>query len=285
MRKQTIKLIFEISKKENAFDILEKKFSNISKEKLSSNIVECGILPEVFNHDSSEEKLWAKYSDILLAKSLGFLGISAEVLRTRGNSADVFGKTDDYTIIGDAKTFRLSRTAKNQKDFKIKALDDWRKNDTYAILASPLYQYPSNRSQIYFQSIQKNVTLFSYVHLRFLLDFYDGQNLKKIWETGKRLKNRIKKNDHQNSQIYWKEIDKIVCLSVNKSIDDIKKYKKKEIIITKQIGKEGIQYWNNIIKNYKRLSQQEAIEKLIKSEKIENKIETIKKAINKDFIL
>jgi len=285
MRKQTIKLIFEIAKKENAFDILEKKFSNISKEKLSANIIECGILPEVFNHDSSEEKLWAKYSDILLAKSLNFLGISAEVLRARGNSADVFGKADNYTIIGDAKTFRLSKKTKNQKDFKIKALDDWRKNDTYAILAGPLYQYPSNRSQIYFQSIQKNVTLFSYVHLRFLLDFYNGQNLKKIWETGKRLKNRIKKNDHQNSQIYWKEIDKAVCLSVNKNIDDIKKYKEEEIRTTKQIGKEGIQYWNKIIENYKKLSQQKAIEKLIKSEKIENKIETIKKAINKDFIL
>jgi len=285
MRKQTIKLIFEISKKENAFDILEKEFSNISKEKLSSNIIECGILPEVFSHDSSEEKLWAKYSDILLARSLNFLGISAEVLRARGNSADVFGKADNYTIIGDAKTFRLSRTAKNQKDFKIKALDDWRKNDTYAILAGPLYQYPSNRSQIYFQSIQKNVTLFSYVHLRFLLDFYNGQSLKKIWETGKRLKNSIKKNDHQNSQFYWKEIDKAVCLSVNKNINDIKKYKEEEIRITKQIGKEGIQYWNEIIKKYKKLSQREAIEKLIKSEKIENKIETIKKAINKDFVL
>lgn len=92
MRSQIIKLIFEISKKENAFNILEKKFYNISKEELSSNIIECGILPEVFNHDSSEEKLWAKYSDILLAKSLNFLGILAEVLRARGNSADVFEK-------------------------------------------------------------------------------------------------------------------------------------------------------------------------------------------------
>ncbi len=242
-------------------------------------------MPEVFNHDSSEEKLWAKCSDILLAKSLNFLGISAEVLRARGNSADVFGKADDYTIIGDAKTFRLSRTAKNQKDFKIKALDDWRKDNTYAILAGPLYQYPSNRSQIYFQSIQKNVTLFSYVHLKFLLDFCDNQNLKKIWETGKRLKNGIKKNDHQNSQIYWREIDKTVCFAVNKNIDDIKKYKEEEIKTTKQIGKEGIKYWEGIIKNYNKLSQKEAIEKLIKSEKIEAKIETIRRAINKNFIL
>jgi hypothetical protein len=37
----------------------------------------------------------------------------------RADSADVEGATKDYTIVGDAKAFRLSRTAKNQKDFKV----------------------------------------------------------------------------------------------------------------------------------------------------------------------
>jgi hypothetical protein len=133
-------------------------------------IIECGILPEMFQHDSSEEKLWAKYSDIVLAKCFTYLGINSIVLRTRGNSADVFGKAPTYTIVGDAKTFRLSRTAKNQKDFKVKALDDWRREDTYAVLVSPLLQYPTNKSQIYNQAIERNVTLISYTHMKLLLD-------------------------------------------------------------------------------------------------------------------
>ena len=156
---------------------LKKNFQKTSRKKLSENIIECGVLPEMFEHDSSEEKLWAKYSDIMLALSLSYIGIDSKVIRTRGDSADVLGKTNAYTIVGDAKTFRLSRTAKNQKDFKIKALDDWRRKNDYAVLVSPLTQYPNRRSQIYFQAIERNVTLLSYTHLSFLRDHQSEQNL------------------------------------------------------------------------------------------------------------
>jgi type II restriction enzyme len=67
--------------------------------------------------------LWAKYCDILLSKTWNYLGIQSQVIRARGNAADVMGTTPEYTIVGDAKAFRLSRTAKNQKDFKVSALD------------------------------------------------------------------------------------------------------------------------------------------------------------------
>ena len=102
-----IALVFEIAGLENAFDILESELARITKEELSSNLLECGIIPELLEHDSSEEKLWAKYCDILLAQTWTHLSIPAEVLRARGDSADVFGRTHDYSIVGDAKAFRL----------------------------------------------------------------------------------------------------------------------------------------------------------------------------------
>ena len=177
VRMDVVNLILEIAGSENAFDILEEQFSEITKDKLSSSLLECGIIPELLEHDSSEEKLWAKYCDILLAQTWTHLSIPAEVLRARGDSADVFGRTHNCSIVGDAKAFRLSRTAKNQKDFKVQALDDWRKSNTYACLVSPLYQYPQRASQIYGQAIERNVTLLSHTHLKFLLDCTDGQNL------------------------------------------------------------------------------------------------------------
>ena len=186
-RMDVINLIFEIAGSENAFDILEKNFAEIAKDELSSSLLECGIIPELLEHDSSEEKLWAKYCDILLAQTWTHLSIPAEVLRARGNSADVFGRTHNYSIVGDAKAFRLSRTAKNQKDFKVQALNDWRKSNTYACLVSPLYQYPRRGSQIYEQAIERNVTLLSYTHLKFLLDCTDGQNLDPLWCIGNEL--------------------------------------------------------------------------------------------------
>lgn len=284
-RENIIGMIFEISKEENAFDKMENALKDISKEDLSKNIIECGILPEVFSHDSSEEKLWAKYSDVMLSHALNHIGIKSRVLRARGNSADVFGQTDTYTIVGDAKTFRLSRTAKNQKDFKIKSLDDWRKHDTYAVLVSPLYQYPSKGSQIYFQAVDKNITLLSYVHLKYLLDFHTNENLSELWETGKRLKKKLKSTEFSSAQVYWGEIDRVICGILKRSLESLKMYKEQEIIKTKELGEEGIRYWEGKINSYQRLTKWEAVKKLVEVEKIDTKIKTIQKSINKEYIV
>jgi len=86
-----IGLILEISGRQDAFDLLEAALADMSKSVLSASLLECGVIPERFAHDSSEEKLWAKHCDILLAHTWRYLSIPAEVLRTRGDSADVFG--------------------------------------------------------------------------------------------------------------------------------------------------------------------------------------------------
>lgn len=147
MRQKTVDFIFSIAKDPRGFEKLEKFVNKFKRKELLGNILDCGVLPEVFSHDSSEEKMWAKYSDIMLARCLTLLGLEAEVLGARGNSADVLAKTKHYSIVADAKTFRLSRTAKNQKDFKVQALDNWRLNHHYSLLVSPLYQYPSRDSK------------------------------------------------------------------------------------------------------------------------------------------
>ena len=274
LRKNVIHLILKIADVKNAFDILEKKFAEITKSELSSSLLECGIIPESLAHDSSEEKLWAKYCDILLAQTWTYLSIPSEVLRARGDSADVFGKTLAYSIVGDAKAFRLSRTAKNQKDFKVRALDDWRKSNTYACLVSPLYQYPKRFSQIYEQAIERNVVLLSYIHLKFLLDHVNGQNLDSLWRIGSELPKS------KSAQQYWEAIDRTTCEIVDTSEDTLKSYKRQGIDKTKDLGKEGIDFWESRVDTYQGLSQEEAIARLIRAEKIETKIQTIKRAID-----
>ena len=273
-RNDVIDLILEISRQADAFDVLEYTFAEISRQALSARLLECGTIPERFDHDSSEEKLWAKYCDILLAHTWTHLAIPAEVLRARGDSADVFGRTDAYTVVGDAKAFRLSRTAKNQKDFKVQALDDWRKSNTYASLVSPLYQYPKRHSQIYQQAIDRNVTLVSYVHLKFLLDHFAGQDLKPLWNVAGNLPGS------KSAVAYWEAIDRMVCQLLGESDGALRDYKTQVIAKTKELGREGIRYWEARIAAYKKLSQEEAVAQLIKAKKIENKIQTIRRAIN-----
>jgi hypothetical protein len=57
MRAQIIDVIFQISRQSDAFEQLEKMYSGLTREELSREVVQVGIMPEVFDHDSSEEKL------------------------------------------------------------------------------------------------------------------------------------------------------------------------------------------------------------------------------------
>lgn len=278
-RDHTIQFMGQISKTPNAFQLLEENVQAMSREALSEELLHCGIIPESYSHDSSEEKLWAKYCDILLAKALSCLNIETTVLRTRGNSADVFGKAPDYTIVGDAKAFRLSRTAKNQKDFKVSALDDWRKQDTFACLVAPLYQFPTSKSQVYLQAIAKNVTLLSYIHLKFLLDHPPHNSLIGLWSAPK----SIAPSDIARN--YWQAIDALILSSTGTSFDDLKTWQRMEIERTKEIGQEGIAHWQTVIASYNTLSREEAIKALIQSEKIEEKIQTIEHMIARDVVI
>jgi len=172
-----------------------------------------------------------------------------------------------------------------QKDFKIKALDDWRKEDAFALLVAPLTQFPNKRSQIYEQAIEKNVTLLSYTHLNFLLEHYRKEDLTLLWESGNKLKSVLNKNELQDSAKYWNEIDRTVYGLMNKNLDQLKKYKQLEIKKTKTIGCEGIVFWQKKIEEFNTLSKEEAIKLLIKAEKIEEKIKTIQKVINTKYVL
>ena len=128
----------------------------------------CGAMPEKYGRDSTEEKLYSKYTDALISESLNSIGLQSAVIESRADAADVQARANDYSLVADAKAFRLSRTAKNQKDFKIQALDEWRYDLDFAVVIGPIYQFPTRASQIYRQAIARNVCVLSYSHLAVL---------------------------------------------------------------------------------------------------------------------
>lgn len=131
----------------------------------------CGAIPEQYGHDTTEEKLYSKYTDALLAASFRRIGLNSVVLDERADAADVEAVAPSYSLVADAKAFRLSRTAKNQKDFKVEALHGWKREKPHAMVVCPLYQLPARSSQIYQQAITRNVCIFSYSHLAVLVQF------------------------------------------------------------------------------------------------------------------
>ncbi len=164
-------------------DRLEKELEEEIKQSgvmvLIDHLRLCGNIPENYGHDTSEEKLYSKYTDCLLSHAYKALGLKSIVLKERADTADVETFAKNFSFVADAKSFRLSRTAKNQKDFKVQAMDGWKRGKPYAMVVCPIYQLPNTSSQIYQQATTRNVCVFTYSHLALLLAFAEVEGKAK----------------------------------------------------------------------------------------------------------
>lgn len=270
---------------EESSDFIQKKIFNLSKKQTIPLLKNIGIIPESIVHDSSEEKLFAKVADILLAKAFQELGLSAVVNKERANCADVIAKSKvhSYTFVGDAKAFRLSRTAKNQKDFKVKSMVDWKGDNNYSVLVCPFYQYPKTKSQIYGQALNGNVCLFSWEHLVLFLENNVEEskkvNLSKIWNISDTLSEEIYIKDKDKNTNFHERGNKLIqkFSKIEKSkFDDTFKNCRIEII---KRGNSEIKFWKKEIEKIKKYTHEKAIKELIKSMKLNEKIIVIKRYI------
>ncbi len=187
---------------------LEKELENEIKKYGSSTLIDhlrlCGNIPEMYGHDTSEEKQYSKYTDALLAFAYKEMGLKSAVLIERGDVADVDVYAKKYSFVADAKAFRLSRTAKNQKDFKVQAMDNWKHGKPYAMVVAPIYQLPSRSSQIYQQASSRNVCVFSYSHLSLLVNYAIEEKKSKSEELLHRIFKIIPAlNPSKNANDYW----------------------------------------------------------------------------------
>lgn len=255
---------------------LETEIKKIGISSLIDHLRLCGNIPESYGHDTSEEKLYSKYTDCLLSLAYSSLGLKSLVLKERADAADVEAFAKDYSFVADAKAFRLSRTAKNQKDFKVQAMHGWKRGKPYAMVVCPIYQLPTSSSQIYQQATTQNVCIFTYSHLALLLSYsqVEGQVkaqqlLKKIFETIKAL------NPSKNATDYWLAVNKTI-LSFSKKIQPIWDIEKGVATESISIAKEeALTFLAQESEKIMRMSHKEALKELIKVHKIESRIKTI----------
>ena len=236
----------------------------------------CSAIPESYGHDSSEEKLYSKYTDALISASYSYIGLESKVLTERADSADVEAKAEDYSFVADAKVFRLSRTAKNQKDFKVQAMDSWKRNNEFAMIVCPLYQLPSRTSQIYQQAATRNVCIFSYSHLAVLTRLVETEGTDEIVKLLHNIFNKVGAMPRSKSATeYWKAINSTL-LKYGNPVEDIWRTERIATLESIKISKEiASKYYAEQKKEIKNLSKKEAIEQLIEMHKITSRIDTI----------
>ena len=270
----------------DASDIVKEYTDKLTKKELIEIVKEIGTIPECIEASSSAEKLFSKASDCVLARCFTELGLPSIAVNERGNSADIVAKSlHGYTLVADAKTFRLSRTAKNQKDFKIDTLSNWRGAEhDFALLVAPYFQYPNTVSQIYSSALDKQVCLLSWEHILFLLINNvvetDTLSLEAIWNAPVRLARdtKIAYADRMNCQLQF--INQIVCDRISKKYDDFNKQLELCKDNLRKRGDSELEYLTEEEKTISSLTKEEAISELLKSRKVLERISTIRKFVD-----
>jgi type II restriction enzyme len=245
----------------------------------------CGAIPESYGHDSSEEKLYSKYTDKLLQLAFERIGFHSLVIKERADAADVECVAKDYSFVADAKAFRLSRTAKNQKDFKVGAMHGWKRGKPYAMVVCPIYQLPAKASQIYHQAASQNVCIFTYSHLSLLLAFSQLDGPEKTQKLLRELFTTVEAlNPSKHATDYWIPINRMM-LGFSHQISGLwqieKEVSAESIVVAKE---EALTFLSAERERIARMSREEAIKELIREQNIDNKIAQIESVADNEIM-
>ncbi len=245
----------------------------------------CGVIPECYGSDTSEEKLYSKYTDAVIHEAYTAMGFTSVVLTERADVADVECVTDDYSFVADAKAFRLSRTAKNQKDFKVEAMDNWKHGKPYAMVVCPVYQLPSWISQIYQQAAARSVCIATYTHLAVLVRYAQESTqsdalglVREVFRTVEAM------HPSKNANSYWQAVNRTLL-----DFDDIigKIWKEEKLASNESIlisREEALTFLAAERARIMRLSRAEAIREVLEGRKVDSKIQTVESITQNEIL-
>ncbi|XOF34545.1 MAG: HindIII family type II restriction endonuclease [Candidatus Electrothrix sp. YB6] len=236
----------------------------------------CGAIPERYLHDTTDEKLYSKYTDIVIHEAYLSMGFNSIVLKERANVADVECVSGEYSFVADAKAFRLSRTAKNQKDFKVQAMDSWKHGKPYAMVVCPVYQLPSRTSQIYQQAGARSVCIATYTHLAVFSRYAAISGKSKAMQLVHEMFKTVEAmNPSKDANAYWQTVNRTI-LQLDAALREIWQEEKRASVEAIQVSREeALGFLASERERIMKFSKEEAIKEILKSSKIDNKIKAI----------
>lgn len=270
----------------------EKDLLNKTDEEIISILICAGFIPDLYIPDSSEETLFSKLVEVLLAVWAKKMGFKSEYIKQKASYEDVNITICNKVVVCDAKSFRLGRSQKapNVKDFlKLADIEKWL--NRYSNRLGGLITYPDTHewfsgSDAYQYCTAKRVptVMLPYKYLALLLYFknkYNTEDLKELWNYEKLFPVEITKRE-DNKQCYWKVINKTIeniCHITSKDINEFIENANSKIKLCIVANLERLQQHKNEIINHIKeeianINNKEA-KQLLQQYKIEKETENI----------
>lgn len=213
--------------------LLKEQFDN---KRFSRLLIHSGYIPDLYSNDSSEETLYTKLIEVLVAEWADRMGFTAEIIKQKASMEDIKIYINGSVIVCDAKSFRLGRSqqAPNAKDFlKLEDIRKWM--DRYEDSIGGLVTYPCTHewktsSDIYQYCSTKDAPtiMLPYKYLAFLFDkreSFDTKSILELWNYNTIFPDKVPKNAiGGNKALYWKAMNAAILRITKSSSEELEKY-------------------------------------------------------------
>lgn len=195
-----------------------------------------GFIPDLYPSDSSNETLFSKMVECLVAEWARRIGGQGEIIKQKASYEDVKITIDTKVIVCDAKSFRLGRSqaAPNAKDFlKLEDIRKWMKR--YPKSIGGLVTYPckhewTGKSDIYqyCSTLEAPTIMLPYKYLAYLLHYKESfavNKLIKLWDFKRIFPCKLTKTMPGGNKVpYWDKINTEIIDITNTSPQTLKDY-------------------------------------------------------------
>lgn len=209
---------------------------NFSDEALADLLIYSGYIPDLYASDSSQETLFSKLVEVLVCEWACRMGFSSKFIKQKASYEDVNITINGYTVVCDAKSFRLGRSQKapNVKDFlKLEDIRKWLSrypNKLGGLVTYPCTHEWSTSSDAYQYCSDKSAptVMLPYKYLAYLLATkykYNPNDLSQLWNYNRIFPSTLlKKTPGGNRIAYWEKINAEILRITHTSHLELQRY-------------------------------------------------------------
>lgn len=199
----------------------EKIISSFNDKDLENLILFSGFIPDLYEADSSEETLFSKLVEVLIAVSIRKLGFHSEYIKTKASYEDVKFEISNKIIVCDVKSFRLGRSQKapNVKDFiKLEDIKKWLaryKNKKLGglVIYPDSHEWTSGSDAYQYCSTKETPTvMLPYKYIALLLKYKNNiknDSILNLWNYNVLFPDKLS-NKKNNKSNYWNILNKTI---------------------------------------------------------------------------